>query len=330
VTALVTGASGFVGAAVVRALLERGETVRAFVRPTSDLANLAGLEVEIARGDLTDPPSLDRALAGVRHVFHVAAEYRLWHPRPRVLYAANVEGTSNVLRAAARAGVERVCYTSSVATLGRERDGRPADEATPARLEDMIGHYKRSKFLAEEVARRSAAEEGVDVVIVTPSTPVGPRDVKPTPTGRMVLDAAAGRMPAYVDTGLNVVHVDDVAAGHLLALAHGRSGERYVLGGENLSLRDILTRVAALAGRRPPRVKLRPEWLFPLAWGAQGWARVTRGAEPRITADGLRMARKPMYFSDARARRELGYAPRDAGEGLRDAVDWFRAVGRLA
>ncbi|MFQ5692848.1 MAG: NAD-dependent epimerase/dehydratase family protein, partial [Nitrospinota bacterium] len=217
----------------------------------------------------------------------------------------------------------------SVATLGLRRDGRPADEETPVHLEEMIGHYKRSKFLAEEAVRAFVREEGFPVVIVHPSAPVGPRDRKPTPTGRLILDAAAGHMPAYVDTGLNVVHVDDVAEGHRLALEKGEPGRGYILGGENMTLKEILTRVAALTGRRPPRIRLSPGVVLPLAWLAQGWARMTGGKEPRITVDGVRLARKKMFFSCERAREELGFRPRPAEEALRDAVDWYRGQGLL-
>ena len=328
-TTLITGASGFVGSAVARALLDAGHEVRALVRSTSSRANLGGLALEVCQGDLTDAESIRAAVAGCRYVFHVAAEYRLWHPRPACIYAANVDGTRNVMRAALAEGVERVVYTSSVATLGLCADGSPADEDTPTSLAQMIGHYKRSKFMAEQDVLHLAREEALPVVIVHPSAPMGPRDVRPTPTGRMILDAAAGRMPAYVDTGLNVVHVDDVARGHLLALVHGSQGQGYILGGEDMSLRHILETVAEIAGRRPPRWKLSPTALMPLAYLAQGWARITRGGEPRLTVDGLRLAKKHMYFSSAKARRELSYAPRPAREALQEAVDWFRSQGLL-
>jgi len=328
-TTLVTGGTGFVGAAVVRTAVEAGHRVRVLVRPSSDRRNLAGLPVEIHEGDLLDPPSLEGALTGCRTLFHVAAEYRLWHPHPQTLLAVNIEGTLNVLKAARAAGVERVVYTSSVATLGLRSDGEPADEDTPVNEAEVIGPYKRSKFLAEREAFAFAASRGLDLVVVNPSTPVGPGDRKPTPTGRIVLDAAAGRTPAYVDTGLNVVHVDDVAHGHLLALERGQSGRRYVLGGRNMTLEEILAEIAAIVGRRPPRFKLHPTWLLPFGYAAQAWARVARTGEPRLTVDGLRLARKRMYFTDARARAELGYSTRDPVEGLRDAVDWFRREGYL-
>jgi dihydroflavonol-4-reductase len=327
VTTLVTGATGFVGSAVARRLLDAGEAVRVLVRPESDRANITGLAVEIAAGDLRDRASLDAAVEGCETLYHVAADYRLWTRRPEDLYESNVAGTQNLLRAALASGVERIVYTSSVATLGRAADGAPADEATPVGLADMIGHYKRSKFLAEEAVRRLVAEEAAPVVIVNPSTPVGPRDIKPTPTGRMIVEAAAGRMPAYVDTGLNLVHVNDVAEGHLLAGRHGRIGERYVLGGYNMTLAEILKDIAKLVGRRAPKIKLPHNLILPLAFAAEGWARLFDTGEPFVTVDGIRMAKKRMYFSAAKAERELGYSARPALEALRDAIDWFHARG---
>lgn len=324
---LVTGASGFVGSAVVRRALARGHRVRALVRPAADPRNLDGLPVETATGDVCDAASVADAVRDCGAVFHVAADYRLWVPDPDGMYATNVEGTRHVMEACVAAGVERVVYTSSVATLGVDGRGVAADETTPSRLEEMVGHYKRSKFLAEEAVRGYAAERGLPVVIVNPSTPVGPRDRRPTPTGRVIVDALAGRMPAYVDTGLNLVHVDDVAEGHLLALERGAVGERYVLGGENLTLREILAAVATLAGRSPPRLRLAVGWVLPFAYLAEAWAGMTGGPEPRVTVAGVRMARKRMFFSSARARRELGYAPRPAAEALREAVAWFRDNG---
>ena len=326
-TVLVTGATGFVGAAVLRRLLDAGQAVRALVRAGSDRHNLEGLEVEPVEGDLGDAASLGRAVAGCEALYHVAADYRLWVPEPATIYRANVEGTRALMRAAAEAGVRRIVYTSSVAVLGLHADGAPADETVPATLVDMIGHYKRSKFLAEQAVAEMAAE-GLPVVIVNPSTPIGPRDVKPTPTGRMVVEAAAGRMPAFVDTGLNLVHVDDVATGHLLAFEHGAVGERYILGGHDMSLRDILAEIAAIVGRKPPRVKLPHGLILPFAYAAEGIARLT-GREPFATVDGIRMARKKMYFSSAKARAALGYRSRPALEALRDAVEWFRANGYL-
>jgi len=327
VKALLTGGTGFVGAAVARALTREGWQVRALVRPNSDRRNLAGLDVELAQGSLADVTSLERAAFGCAALFHVAADYRLGAANPQELYRTNVEGTRNMLSAARSAGVERVVYTSSVATIGIPADGSPGNERTPVALADMIGHYKRSKFLAEAVAREFALS-GVPVVIVNPSTPVGPGDVKPTPTGRMVLDAAAGRMPAYVDTGLNIVHVDDVAAGHLLALQRGRSGQSYILGGEDLTLREILGEIARLVGRAPPRIRLPAAPLVPLAFIAERVARLT-GGSTRLTVEGVRLARKRMFFSSEKAREELGYRARPATEALRDAVLWLRVQGLL-
>ena len=326
---LVTGASGFVGSAVLRRLVEAGHQVRALVRPTSDRRNLAGVECEIATGDLDDRAALDRAVAGCDALFHVAADYRLWVTDAAAMYRSNVEGTRQLMLAAAEAGVRRIVYTSSVATLGLRADGTPADEATAAESGDMIGHYKKSKFFAEAEVRRLIETEGLPAVIVKPSTPFGPRDVKPTPTGRVVVEAAAGRMPAYVDTGLNVVHVEDVAAGHLLAFERGGLGESYILGGEDMTLRALLETVAELAGRRPPRLRV-PHWaVLPVAYAAEAIARRSGRGDPIVTVDGVRMSRKRMYFSSDKARRDLGYAPRPGAEALRDALDWFRASGYL-
>jgi dihydroflavonol-4-reductase len=325
-TALVTGASGFVGSAVARRLIEAGYAVRVLVRPTSDLRNVAGLPVEIRHGTLEDPASLAAALTGSTHLFHVAADYRLWVRDPEAMFRANVDGTRALMERALAAGLERVVYTSSVATLGLNADGTPADETTPSRYEDMVGPYKQSKFRAEAEVRRLVAERGLPAVIVNPSTPIGPRDIKPTPTGRMIVEAASGRMPAFVDTGLNLIHVADVAEGHLLAADKGRIGERYILGGENMSLAAILAAVAALSGKAPPRVRLPIAAVVPIALVAEGVARLT-GKEPFVTLDGLRMARKKMYFSSAKAVAELGYRMRPVQEALAEALEWFRAAG---
>jgi dihydroflavonol-4-reductase len=324
---LVTGATGLVGSAVTRALLRAGQPVRVLARPNSDRRNLAGLDVEIAEGSLENDSSLACAVAGCQTIYHVAADYRIWVPDPGPMFRANVEGTRNLLRAASEAGVERTVYTSSVATLGL-LSGGSADETTPSSAEDMIGPYKRSKFEAEEVARQFARDRRVPVVIVNPSTPVGPGDVKPTPTGRLILEAARGQMPAFVDTGLNIVHVDDVAAGHLAAAEKGRMGERYILGGENMSLAEILAAVAQAVGRRAPRLRIPHSALFPVAFGAELAARIT-GREPFVTLDGVRMSRKKMYFTSEKASRELGYQPRPARNAIADAVNWFRANGYL-
>ena len=319
-TTLVTGATGFVGTAVVRRLLARGTEVRVLVREASDRRNIAGLEVETVVGDLRDRASLENAAEGCEALYHVAADYRLWVREPEAIYRVNVEGSRDLLRAAAEAGMTRMVYTSSVATLGLKRDGTPADETTPVALDDMIGHYKRSKFLAEQEVRRLVAEEGLPVVIVNPSTPIGPRDVKPTPTGRMIVEAAAGRMPAFVDTGLNVVHVEDVGEGHLLAFERGRVGERYVLGGRDMTLAEILAAIASLVGRQPPRVRIPHDLILPLAHAAEAWARLRRKGEPFVTVDGVRMAKKRMFFSSAKAESELGYRARPAEHALEDAV----------
>ncbi len=329
--ALVTGATGFVGAAVVRALLAAQWEVRVLARKGSNRRNLNALPVEIVEGDLKEVSSLEHAVAGCPALFHVAADYRLGARDPSQLYEVNVEGTRNILNAARRAGVQRIVYTSSVATIGIPADGTPGEEATPNSLENMIGHYKRSKYLAEEVVREAAREalrEGMSVIIVNPSTPVGPGDVKPTPTGQLVLDAAAGRMPAYVDTGLNIVHVDDVAAGHLLAYERGQAGERYILGGDDMSLREILALIAALVGRRPPRVRLPYGLVLPIAYLAEGYGALT-GRSGRITLEGVRMSRKRMFFSSSKAARELGYRSRPPVEAFADAVRWFRETGLL-
>jgi dihydroflavonol-4-reductase len=328
VKALVTGATGFVGSAVARALCQRGWQVRALVRTGSDPRNLQALPVELSTGDLTDPPSLARAVAGCEALFHVAADYRLGVADPQPLYRSNIEGTRNVLDAAHRAGMMRIVYTSSVATIGIPVDGSPGTEDTPVALTDMVGHYKRSKFLAEELVRE-LVRAGAPVVIVNPSTPIGPGDIKPTPTGQMVVDAAAGRTPAYVDTGLNVVHVDDVAAGHLLAFERGRVGERYILGGEDMALREILVQICRLAGRSPPRIRLPHSALLPVAYASEALARLT-GGRTRVTVEAVRLARKHMYFSSAKAARELGYSWRPPALAFADALLWFRQQGMVS
>ena len=326
-TILVTGATGFVGSAVARRLVQHGLEVRVLVRPGSDRRNIDGLDVDVATGDLANRDSLERAAKGCAALFHVAADYRLWTRDPQGMFATNVDGTRDVLRAAAEAGATRIVYTSSVAVLGLRATGDPADEETPVAFADMIGPYKQSKFRAEAEVRRLVADEGIPVVIVNPSMPVGPGDVKPTPTGRMIVEAASGRVPAYVDSGLNVVHVDDVATGHLLAFERGEVGERYVIGGEDMSLRDILCSVTAAAGRQPPRLRLPHGAVLPVAYAAEAWSRLIGGREPFVTVDGVRMARKRMYYSSTKARRTLGYNPGPALGALSDAVAWFRENG---
>jgi dihydroflavonol-4-reductase len=328
-TTLVTGATGFVGSAVARTLAARGHALRLLTRPASDRRNLVGLDAEIVTGDLTDVASLRRAVAGCRFVVHVAADYRLWVPDPEAMLRANVEGAVAMVRAAAEAGAERIVHCSSVAALGQTGDGTPADEATPTHEADFVGIYKRSKFLAETAVLELARRESLPVVVVNPSSPVGPRDIKPTPTGKMILDAAKGRVPFYIDTGLNVVHVDDVAEGHALALEKGRAGERYILGGENLLLKDILGLVADVAHRRPPFMRLPEAVVWPAAFVMEKLAAVT-GIEPMMTRDHLKMARKKMFFSSAKAEAELGYRARPARVAVEDAVRWFRTNGMLA
>ena len=314
------------GSAVARHLLNDGHDVKALVRPGSDRRNLEGLNVSLIEGDLTDAASLQRAVSGCQYLFHVAADYRLWIPDPEIMYATNVAGTRNLLRQAADAGVSRMIYTSSVAALGINPDRTPADEATPVALEDMVGHYKRSKFLAEQAVRELVENDGLPVVIVNPSTPVGPRDVKPTPTGRIILDTLRKKMPAYVDTGLNIAHVDDVAKGHLLAFDRGEPGQRYILGGENMSLKSILDTISDIAQLSPARLRLPHNLIYPIAWLAERWASISK-QEPFATVDATRMAKKFMYFSSARARQTLGYEPRPARHALEDAINWFRENG---
>jgi dihydroflavonol-4-reductase len=323
--ALVTGGTGFVGANVVRELLAEGATVRVLARPRSNRRALADLRVEVVEGDLLDAASLRRAVAGVQTVFHVAADYRLWVPDPQLLFRTNVDGTRAVLEAATAAGARRIVYTSTVGVLGIPHDGAPGTEETPVSLRDMVGPYKTSKFLAERAALEMA-RAGAPVVVVNPSAPVGPWDVKPTPTGQMIVDFMRGKMFASLDTGLNLVHVRDVAQGHLLAARHGRVGERYILGHANLSLREIFSLLAPITGRRPPRLTIP----YGVAWlGAaclEGAARM-RGRAPQVPLTAVRMARKRMYFSPAKAVRELGLPQTDVGQALQDAVEWFRAQG---
>jgi dihydroflavonol-4-reductase len=325
---LVTGATGFVGSAIARALLAAGYRVRALARPGSPRGNLTGLTLEVVTGDICDASSVDDAMQGVASVIHTAADYRLWTPEPQEVVRTNVTGTRTIMEAAVRAKVARVVYTSSVATLAPDPDGGSADESLPLSEAKAVGVYKRSKVQAERLVEAMVTRDGLPAVIVNPSTPVGPRDRRPTPTGRIIVEAANGRMPAFVDTGLNVVHVDDVALGHVAALEHGRIGERYILGGENVLLADLLADIAELVGRKPPRVRLPRRMLYPLAMAAQMTAGLTK-REPFITVDGLRMARYRMFFSSAKAQRELGYEFRPYGEGLHEAIDWFRNQGYL-
>lgn len=327
--ALVTGATGFVGSAVARRLLAAGHDVRVLARPGSDRSNLTGLDLEVAEGDLNDAGSLNQACRGCDTLFHVAADYRLWTRHPQHMLDTNIAGTRNLMHAALDAGIGRVVYTSSVATLGILPGDATSDEKTPVAFGDMIGIYKQSKFLAEAEIRRLINEEGLPAVIVNPSTPVGPRDIKPTPTGRMIVEAASGKMPAYVDTGLNIVHVDDVAEGHLLAFEHGEIGMRYVLGGKDMTLRDILLEISAITGRAAPRVRIPHNAVLPIAYAAEAWTRLTGGDEPFVTVDGVRMAKKKMYFSSERAKAALGYAARAPRAAFEDAITWFQENGKL-
>ena len=323
---LVTGASGFVGSAVARALRERGFQVSCLVRPSSPRGNFSGLDARLVEGDMRDAASMAAAMEGQRFLFHVAADYRLWARDPEEIGRNNLLGTRTVMQAAKAAGVERIVYTSSVATLSLKQG--PSDETRPLQPEEAIGAYKRSKVVAEREVERMVAEEALPAVIVNPSTPIGPRDGKPTPTGRIIVEAATGRMPAFVDTGLNLVHVDDVAHGHLLAFDKGRIGERYVLGGQDASLREMLATIAELVGRKAPTLALPLAPLFPLAHAAEAVAKLT-GKEPFLTADALRMSRHKMFFSSAKAEAQLGYRARPYRTALADAVTWFKAAGLI-
>jgi dihydroflavonol-4-reductase len=324
--AFVTGATGFVGAHVARELAGQGADLRLLVRRTSDVRNLAGLPGERVTGDLRDPVSIDKAIAGCEVAFHVAADYRLWVRDPEEMYRANVEGTRALLTAARNNKLRRVVYTSSVATMGFSSSGQLADEDSPVSLAHMIGHYKRSKFMAEEVALK-ATGGGMDVIVVNPTTPVGERDVKPTPTGRIIVDFLKKKFPAYVDTGLNVVDVKECARGHVAALERGRPGQRYILGGENLTLKQILDKLAALTGLPSPSIRL--PYFFALAAGVVDETITGRllGREPRATIDAVRMGRKKMFVKSDKAERELGWKVVPVDAALRRAVEWFKANG---
>ena len=326
-TILVTGATGFVGSHVARLLVNQGHEVRIFCRNTSNADVLADLRVERAQGDLRDAASIERAMRGVRRVFHAAADYRLWSAHPEEIYESNVEGTRKLLDAAQRAGVERIVYTSTVATIAVPRHGALPNEATQSELGEMIGHYKRSKFMAEQEALR-AAREGVPVVIVNPTAPIGPCDWKPTPTGKIILDFLNGKMPAYVDTGLNVVAVEDVAAGHLLAAEKGRIGERYILGARNLTLKQILDMLAAIVGRPAPRLRLPHAVALAAGYADEFFARL-RGREPQIPVEGVKMSRHRMFVESDKAERELGYHPTPVEAALERAVRWYESHGYL-
>jgi dihydroflavonol-4-reductase len=321
-----TGATGFVGANLARVLLERGYRVRCLARKRANRKNIEGLPVEVVEGDLLDKAALRAGCAGVRYVFHVAADYRIWVPDPASMYAANVDGSVAVVEEAVRAGAERIVHCSSVAAVKLLPDARPADERSQYGSEsEIIGPYKKSKWLAERAVLALAAK-GAPVVVVNPAAPIGPHDVKPTPTGRIVLDFLTGRMPSYIDTGLNVVHARDAAEGHLLAALKGRAGERYILGGQNLTLKQVLDLLAAHTGLKAPRFKTPYPIALAFAAGETALARVL-GFEPRAPLDAVRMARHYMYFDSSKAARELGFKPRPASQALRDAAEWFCANG---
>ena len=325
---LITGASGFIGSAVAHKLVASGYSVRAMVRPSSPRHHIAGLDLDFCEGDLRDEVSIERAVQNVKYVFHIAADYRLWAAHPEEIFATNVGGTRTVMREALRAAVERIVYTSSVATLALTPDGSPADETCSMSEKEGIGAYKRSKIAAERVVTDMVRQNALPAVIVNPSAPVGPRDVRPTPTGRIIVEAARGRVPAFVDTGLNLVHVDDVAQGHLAALRRGKIGSRYILGGQNVSFGKMLSDIAGLVGRRPAHIRL-PHWaVLPVAYASEAMAHVT-GREPFATVEGVRMSKHVMFFKTAKAEEELGYRSRRYLEGLADAVSWFSDAGYL-
>lgn len=320
---LVTGATGFLGSAVMRCLLTAGHEVRVLARPGSDRRNLENYPVEITEGDLRDAESLKRAVRGCENLFHVAADYRLWVPDPETMHEINVTGTRSLITAAHQAGLNRIVYTSSVATLGLKSDGTPANEETPSDPATINGYYKRSKYQAEQLVRQLTHDHQLPLIIVNPSTPIGPNDIRPTPTGRIVLDTIAGRMPAYVNTGLNIAHVDDIAYGHLLAYQHGNPQERYILGGDNMTLLQILQTIDEINGTRHSRISIPISVMLPMAWCMEKIALLTH-TEPRATLDSIRMAKKMMFFSSEKAERELGYRYRPAIEALKDAVKWFK------
>ena len=320
-----TGATGFIGASLAQELLEQGCEVKALVRPGSIRTNLAGLPIELHEGDLLDQDSLEQGLAGCDTLFHAAADYRLWIRNPKSMYDVNVGGTRSVLEAALKRNLSRVVYTSSVGALGNPGDGTPGTEDTPVSFDEMVGHYKKSKFLAEREAE-TFLERGLPLVIVNPSTPVGRLDIKPTPTGKIIVDFLNRRMPAYLDTGLNLIDVEDCAKGHVLAARHGRIGEKYILGNQNLTLRDIFSLLEEISGLPAPRVKLPYTPILLAAYANEAISRVT-GREPLIPLAGVRMAGKLMYFDSSKAIRELGLPQQPVKNALTKAVEWFRAEG---
>lgn len=324
--AFITGATGFVGSHVARALAAEGAELRLLVRPTSRKDNIADLRAETVVGDLRKPESLKQAMAGCEFVFHVAADYRLWVRDPQEMYRANVEGTRAIIEAAQQSGVRRVIYTSSVATMGFTNEGHIATETSPVSINDMVGHYKRSKFMAEEIALETG-RKGANVVVVNPTTPIGEYDIKPTPTGRIVVDFLKRKFPAYVDTGLNLADVKEVARGHLLAMEKARPGERYILGGENLTLKQILDKLAAMTGLPSPKTKVPHAVAMGFAVFDQFFTGMVMGKEPRATIDAVKMGRKKMFASSAKAERELGYKALPVEDALRRAIEWFQAHG---
>ncbi len=320
---LITGATGFVGTAVLRELLKKGHKVKALVRQSSVLDNLKNLDVETVKGDLKDRDSLKECLKDCKYLFHVAADYRLWIPKPEEIYQNNVTGTENLMEEVLNSEVEKVVYTSSVAVLGKPINGEVANEKTPVDVSQMIGHYKKSKFLAEEKVKELYKTKKLPVVIVNPAAPVGPRDIKPTPTGKMILDAAMKKIPAYLDTGLNIVHVKDVAKGHLQAFKRGKLGERYILGGENLTFKEILEIISSLCGHSPPKIRLPKKPLYPIGYLFEIFARLFNLKNPMLTVDMIRMAEKKMFFSSEKAKKELHYKYQTANKALKDAIQWF-------
>jgi len=320
---LITGAAGFVGSAVLRELLKKGHKVKALVRQSSVLDNLKNLDVEIVYGDLKDRDSLKKSLKDCKYLFHVAADYRLWVPRPEEIYQNNVTGTENLMEEALNSQIEKVVYTSSVAVLGKPINGDIANEKTPVSVSKMIGHYKKSKFLAEEKVKELYKTKKLPVIIVNPAAPVGPRDIKPTPTGKMILDAAMKKIPAYLDTGLNIVHVEDVAKGHIQAFNKGKLGERYILGGENLTLKEMLEMISILCGNNPPKIRLPRKPLYPIGYLFEIFARLFNIKNPMLTVDMIRMAEKKMFFSSEKAKKELNYKYKSATIALKDAIQWF-------
>ena len=326
---LLTGATGFVGSAVMRHLATEYSDIRVLIRDTSNRQHLNKYDLDIRSGDLRDIRSLEAAVDECDVVIHTAADYRIWTPNPNDMMDSNVLGTKNIMTAAMKAGVKRIIYTSSVAALGTTNDQTAANERTPSTLDEKIGPYKKSKFLAEAEVLKMNQEQGLPVIIVNPSAPMGPGDIKPTPTGQLVIQAARGKIPIYVESGLNVVHVDDVAKGHLLALRHGKEGEKYILGGENLSFLEILTSISELSGRRPPRIKLPHKLILPIAYVTEYFAKLFPGKEPFLNVDGVRMSMKSMYYSSQKAIDELGYRPRSAKAAFNDSINWFKTFGYI-